>query len=110
MDCENNYSVVYSFKLKNGKENEFIENWKFGTRLIYEYEGSLGSRLHKIESNMFMAYALWPDKKTFDEATNKIPSELENKRIANFKNCVDEFKVIFKSEVVSDLINSEVNI
>jgi hypothetical protein len=40
-------SVLYFFDVKEDQEQVFIENWSRLTALIYEYQGSLGSRLHK---------------------------------------------------------------
>ena len=40
-------SVLYFFDVKEDQEQVFIENWTNLTALIYEYQGSLGSRLHK---------------------------------------------------------------
>ncbi len=108
MDVQNCFSVVYTFKIKEGKESEFIQNWKDLTILFYEYEGSLGSRLHKVEENFFMAYALWPNKKTFDEASNKLPSEVNELKFKQ-QQCIDEFKIVHQSFVVSDLIQSEIH-
>lgn len=41
------YIVLYTIIIKPNQEEKFIEAWKGLTSLIYKYEGSLGSRLHK---------------------------------------------------------------
>ncbi len=42
------FAVIYQFNVKENRESEFIGAWKQLTQLIYDYEGSLGSRLHKL--------------------------------------------------------------
>lgn len=107
MMMKDNFSVVYSFKVKEGKQDEFIQNWKKLTALIYENAGSLGSRLHQVDQCLFMAYALWPDRNTFKEA-NKLPIEAEEIREKQ-KSCVEEFKIVYQSHIVADLIKSNTN-
>ena len=51
------YVVMYSFQIKPHQEQNFIESWKGLTALIYKYEGSLGSRLHKQKPQNYIAYA-----------------------------------------------------
>jgi len=47
-------SVLYFFDVKKDQEQVFIENWTQLTALIYEYQGSLGSRLHKTEDGRYI--------------------------------------------------------
>ena len=42
------FTVIYSFKVLPEKCDSFEESWSQLTKLIYEYEGSLGSRLHRV--------------------------------------------------------------
>ena len=77
MENSNNFSVIYSFKIDSEFEVEFIESWKELTNFIYKFEGSLGSRLQKVDSNLFLGYALWPNKKTFDQASDNENIEIE---------------------------------
>ena len=50
------FCVIYSFQVKEDKEAPFIEAWKELTKLIYQYEGSLGSRIHKASEDIYLAY------------------------------------------------------
>ena len=56
----NKFTVIYSFDIVEGKENEFINCWTELTKLIYKFEGSYGSRLHKENDSLFIGYAQWP--------------------------------------------------
>jgi len=51
------FSVIYQFTIKENRQSEFIDAWKQLTQFIYEYEGSLGSRLHKESDDSYIAYA-----------------------------------------------------
>lgn len=62
------FSIIYSFKIHENKQEEFIHYWTELTNLIYKFEGSYGSTLHQANENLFIAYAQWPDKKTFDQS------------------------------------------
>jgi len=65
------YVVIYSFQVKNGLEKSFEEAWKEMTKLFRDFAGSLGSRLHKGEGNLYIAYAQWPDKRTWEVLSKK---------------------------------------
>lgn len=109
MENPNNFSVIYSFKIDSEFELEFIESWQELTNLIYKFEGSLGSRLQKVNSNLFLGYALWPNKKKFYNASNNENDEIELLKQKQ-KKYVVEVKRIFESEIISDLImNSSYN-
>ena len=60
MTFTNKFTVIYSFDIVEGKENEFINSWTELTKLIYKFEGSYGSRLHKVNDSLFIGYAQWP--------------------------------------------------
>lgn len=105
------FTIIYYFKVKEGQENLFIESWKGLTELIYEYEGSLGSRLHKAESNLFIAYAQWPNRETWESAINnsKLP-EIANQLRNQVSSSCFEIKTEYKLEVIEDLLKTKVYI
>lgn len=59
------FAEIYKFDVKENRESEFIGVRKQLTQLIYDYEGSLGSRLHKLKDTSYIAYAQWPDRQTW---------------------------------------------
>jgi len=68
-------SVLYFFDVKEDKEDQekvFIENWTKLTALIYEYQGSLGSRLHKTEDGRYYGYAMWPNKELWEHSGSSV--------------------------------------
>ena len=102
------YAIIYTFKVKEGMEETFIQSWKTMTQLIYEYENSFGSRLHQSEENVFIAYALWPDKQTFENAGGNLPDEAKEVRNKMRESCID-IQTQFKMPVVQDMLRNEQN-
>ncbi|WP_282030241.1 antibiotic biosynthesis monooxygenase family protein [Winogradskyella eximia] len=100
------YVVLYSIVIKPNQEDQFINAWKGLTKLIYKYEGSLGSRLHKKDTLNFLAYAQWPDKNTFDNAGGNLPEEANHYRNTMKATC-EKFEVLEKLEVVKDLLKEQ---
>lgn len=102
------FIVIYSFKVKEGREKEFRALWAGLTSQIYKYEGSLGSRLHLSDEGIFIAYAQWPDRKTWKNSGNKLPAKADSLRDA-MRNCYDHIQVLYKLTLVDDLLTSETN-
>lgn len=98
------FTVVYSFKIIDGKSNDFVKCWTALTKYIYKFEGSHGSRLHELDGNSFMAYAQWPDKETFERSGKNRPAEILNIS-KQMRECCIEIKTEFQSEtVICDLL------
>lgn len=62
------YVAIYRWKVKPGREEQFREAWRRGTRAITRIYGSYGSRLHRDEEGRFLGYAEWPDKESWQKA------------------------------------------
>ncbi|WP_179337558.1 antibiotic biosynthesis monooxygenase family protein [Winogradskyella ludwigii] len=100
------YVVLYTIIIKPNQEDNFIEAWKGLTNLIYKYEGSLGSRLHKKDALNFFAYAQWPDKNTFDNASGNLPEEANHFRNKMKASC-ETFEVLEQFEMIEDLLKNK---
>ena len=100
------YIVLYTIIIKPNQEEKFIEAWKGLTSLIYKYEGSLGSRLHKKDTLNFFAYAQWPDKNTFDNAGGNLPEDANHFRDTMKASC-EKFEVLEKFEMIEDLLKQQ---
>ncbi|MHA6287745.1 GNAT family N-acetyltransferase [Maricaulis sp. CAU 1757] len=57
-------AVLYRWKLKPGREQEFSDAWEEGTRQIHLACKSYGAALHEGETGLFWSYAMWPDEET----------------------------------------------
>lgn len=103
------FTVIYSFKVHPAQCEVFEESWSQLTKLIYEYEGSLGSRLHKtsdqneLESIQYIAYAQWPSRLVWEHSGSTLPKEAESIRNA-MKNACLHIETQYELEVVNDLI------
>ncbi|MDX1349623.1 MAG: antibiotic biosynthesis monooxygenase [Putridiphycobacter sp.] len=97
------FTVIYKFKVIPDKTEQFINNWEELTKLIYEYEGSYGSRLHRIDDVNFLAYAQWPSKEIWQNSGKNLPETATNYS-QQMKAACESSSTDFELEVVSDLL------
>jgi quinol monooxygenase YgiN len=71
----NEYAVLYQWLVKPGKEVQFRKAWEALTQLQYKNRGLLGSRLHKSEQGTWIAFAQWPDKKSWEASCEQKPED-----------------------------------
>lgn len=102
------YVVLYSFTVKSNQVDAFIKGWKGLTNLIYQYEGSLGSRLHKKEPLEYIAYAQWPSKDTFEKSGGNLPKKADEFRDLMRSSC-SKIEIVSKAEVVQDLLSNKLH-
>lgn len=100
------YCVIYSFKVLPEREEDFIKAWKGLTQLIYRYEASLGSRLHRKSDLEFVAYAQWPSQSVFQKAGNKLPDEGQLFRTI-MRNSCESIETLHQFDVVEDLLSDK---
>jgi hypothetical protein len=62
------FVIVYRWKVKERREAEFVEGWHRVTEELRRRCGSLGSRLHAATDGTWVAYAQWPDRRTWEAA------------------------------------------
>jgi len=82
------FCVIYSFDVKPNLVGQFEKSWSDLTELIYKYEGSLGSRLHKVDENQYIAYAQWPSRETWIGSGNQLPESAKAISAAMKAACV----------------------
>jgi heme-degrading monooxygenase HmoA len=99
------FVAVYSFKVKEEAYNHFLNSWEALTRLIYQYEGSLGSRLHRADHQLYIGYAQWPDRETWSASGNKLPEEAQHWRQMMRDSC-EEISTVYTMEVAADLLQN----
>ena len=54
------FAVIYRWWVKPGREEQFIAGWQRCSSGIRERFGSYGSRLHRTDGGLFVAYGRWP--------------------------------------------------
>tara|TARA_Y100001936_G_scaffold252425_1_gene311997 strand:+ start:2550 stop:2885 length:336 start_codon:yes stop_codon:yes gene_type:complete len=62
------FCIVYRFKVLSGREADFKDAWIRLTEAYKRDRGGLGSRLHQAEDGLWVAYAQWPDKQTWEDS------------------------------------------
>lgn len=99
------FAAIYHFEVKENKETELIKAWEELTQLIYEYEGSLGSRLHSSGDNSFIAYAQWPNKELWENSGDKLPEQAKEVSKRMKEACI-RIETLHELDCVSDLLKS----
>lgn len=98
------FTVIYSFLLHEGKSADFVHAWTELTKLIYQYEGSYGSRLHRASDTLFIGYAQWPSRERWELSGDNLPESAGELR-TTMRACCAEIKTEHELTVVSDLLH-----
>jgi heme-degrading monooxygenase HmoA len=97
------FCVLYSFEVLPEKDKEFLVSWRGMTELIRDYEGGLGSRLHKKDDGGHIAYAQWPNKKTWEGSGDKLPESAAKYRKLMRESCT-KIETMETMQVTDDLL------
>ena len=97
------FCVIYSFEINPEKRESFIEAWREMTLLIREYEGGLGSRLRQESVSKYIAYAQWPNRATWENASDKLPASANAIRTRMREACTD-ISTLHELKMVEDLL------
>jgi heme-degrading monooxygenase HmoA len=100
------FCVVYSFQTNPGSEKLFKDAWADLTRIIYKHAGSLGSRLHRCGRDHYIAYAQWPDKASWQNASGRLPESAAEVSERMNAACKD-IKTVYELEMVEDLLKNK---
>ncbi|MEM9415795.1 MAG: antibiotic biosynthesis monooxygenase family protein [Planctomycetota bacterium] len=68
------FAVIYRWRLHRAREEAFIEAWAQVTHAIRDQCGGLGSRLHRGDDGVWLAYAQWPSRAMWDDASLTDPA------------------------------------
>lgn len=98
--------VLLEFDVKKGFENEFIEAWNETTEIIYRNFGSLGSRLHRDETGLYVAYAQWPSLEVYESEQHWSDDDLKVREKMRDTLVDGKPRRVQKLPVVSDLLKS----
>ncbi|USD39392.1 antibiotic biosynthesis monooxygenase [Ferrimonas sp. SCSIO 43195] len=80
------YTVLYQWKIRSGKQQEFMSAWEEVTDYYLKNHEALGSRLHQIDDHSFAAYAQWASKADRDKAFASVDSP--DSAIERMRACV----------------------
>lgn len=62
------FCVIYRFRVRPEMADPFVSAWSRLTHAIRERHGGLGSRLHLGDDGVWVAYAQWPSRETWERA------------------------------------------
>ena len=65
--------VLYRWKLKTDRENDFVAAWARLTDVLREQCGAYGSRLHRCTDGTYLAYSYWPSRQAWELAQIHAP-------------------------------------
>ena len=99
------FIALYRWKVKEGREKQFQEGWHRRTGEIYRHCGSLGSRLHRAEDGTWVAYAQWPDRRTYDKAQSIPVIDAEARML--LRESIEEAYPDIYMNVIDDLLRPE---
>ncbi|MCG3169546.1 MAG: hypothetical protein CALGDGBN_01066 [Pseudomonadales bacterium] len=102
------FVAVYCWRVKPGREEQFREAWRTGTRAIVRIYGGLGSRLHRERDGRFVAIAEWPDEATWQRAIEARMAYDDPPTRARFLDALEDAAAgtvpVFTMEVTDDLL------
>lgn len=102
------FVVVYWWRVKPGKEAQFRDAWRRGTREIARIYGGWGSRLHREADGRFVAMAEWPDRAAWERAYDAGMVYDDKEARALFVDAVESVPPgnlpVFAMEVTDDLL------
>ncbi|HEX5049354.1 MAG TPA: antibiotic biosynthesis monooxygenase [Gammaproteobacteria bacterium] len=81
------FVVVYRWRVRADKEQQFQQAWELLTRELLT-AGSLGSRLHRSSDRVWVAYAQWPSRATWERV--EISSKVGQAALDSLQSTVDE--------------------
>jgi hypothetical protein len=81
-------------------EQQFVDGWERVTRAIHSSCGSYGSRLHRGDDGIWLAYARWPSAEARLECDFQ---EVEGLRL--MQESIEERFPEIRCELVSDLLS-----
>jgi heme-degrading monooxygenase HmoA len=101
------FAVVYRWRIAPGLEAQFEEGWKRGTERIAAEFGGWGSRLHRGEDSVYVAYAQWPDEATWRKAMENRMRHSDDEARRMYREAIvpDSFETLFAGEVVEDILD-----
>lgn len=93
---------MYRFKIKPGREADFVESWSAVTVALRDTRGALGSRLHRSPDGLWYAYAQWPSAEARRAAFEGEPADAEAS--ARMRDTIEESLPDIVLEPVSDYL------
>lgn len=103
------FAVIYRWRVIAGREAQFEEGWRRGTERIAAEFGGWGSRLHKGEGGVYIAYAQWPDEATWKKAMETRMHHSDDEARRKYREAIERgtFETLYALPVVADLLQHQ---
>jgi hypothetical protein len=100
------FAVMYRWEVVPGLEAQFEAGWTRGTERIAAEFGGWGSRLHKPEAGVYVAYAQWPDKATWEKAMESRMHHSDDAARKMYREAIEpgSFETLYAMPVTADLL------
>lgn len=95
---------LYRWRIRAGKETQFIEAWSEVSAFYREKFDSLGSRLHRGSDGIFYSYAQW---KTAEQRENAFAGSPKTAAGARMREAIEENFPEVRLEILSDYLVGE---
>ncbi len=95
------FAILYRWRIKPGKEAQFIEAWSEITAFYRENFDSSGSRLHRGGDGIFYAYAQW---KSAEQRENAFANSPDLEARTKMREAVEESFPEVRLEILSDYL------
>ena len=99
------FAVLYRWRAKENKEDEFRDAWHRATEAIYRHKGSLGSRLMRSQDGDFYALAQWPTRDHWRARSQ--PTEADPTASQQMRDAIEYAHPPVELEVADDLLRDE---
>lgn len=100
------FVILYRWRIKPGKETQFIEAWSKITAYYRENFDSLGSRLHRGDDGIFYAYAQWKSAEARENAFSGTPDVTVRTKM---REAIEESFPEVRLEILSDYLIQKEN-
>lgn len=96
------FAVLYTWEIKTGSEDAFVDAWHRATTAIAAGCGSYGSRLHQADDGTFVGYARWPSEAARLECFAQGP--LDEQAAVDMANAIKQTLPECRLNIVDDLL------
>ncbi len=83
------FVVLYRWRLRPGSEDAFVQAWSQRTEALLQV-GSLGSRLHRGDDDLWYSYAQWPSDEVRHAAFERVLQGDEARREEAARRAMDD--------------------
>lgn len=96
------FTVIYRWRIKPELEAQFVESWSEITKNYLEnFDGALGSRLHRGSDGLWYAYAQWKSGAHRQNAFRNAPKVPAGEKM---REAIEESFPEIRLEIVSDFL------